>query len=671
MVLPKTAGRRQRDRGGGPARGYGSAHALAAILAIADAPASPELGKLLYKASTDNDNYSDRWLSRAMFIAATRHKAAFLAEYKADPKAVPSGALPIALRIGATKPDWRTPDKASLSTDWKDMQVPGSWESRGLEDFDGVVWFTRTIDAPQGAGEMNALARPHQQHRRSVGERAVGDQNVDPAAGRAPPRRPPAVVEVAAARRRPALRRRGRGNLPYELPSGTLKPGPNTITVRITNNRNDGGFLGTPETMFAQAGETRIPLAGTWKYRVERQTNAGALYSKPGELAAHVALANTPARDGDAARAGGPRRADVVIRLDRQVRRNAVRQDRADRGAGQLVEIVFTNPDAMQHNFVLGQPDSLEGDRPGRRRSRAHAERAGAAIRAADSADHVLDQARRARRDADGGAEFIPIYQTHPNAEMYAICRRERKELDACGDRFGVKARYTDYDELLADPNVDAVHINSPIADHAPQSIAALKAGKHVACTVPMATTIDECRQIVEAQRKSGKVYMMMETVVYSREYLFAKELYDKGELGRIQFLRGSHQQDMDGWPGYWRRLPPMHYATHCVSPCLAILGKHAEHVVCHGSGAHRRGADPEVRQPVRDRDGDVQDRDSDVCAEVTRSLFDTARQYRESFDVYGSKKSFEWQQVENEEPVIHTRSTAEAPLTEAEIPRG
>jgi hypothetical protein len=51
----------------------------------------------------------------------------------------------------------------------------------------------------------------------------------------------------------------------------------------------------------------------------------------------------------------------------------------------------------------------------------------------------------------------------------------DRKELDACGDRFGINARYTDYSALLADPNVDAVHINSPIADHAPQSIAALK----------------------------------------------------------------------------------------------------------------------------------------------------------------------------------------------------
>ena len=173
------------------------------------------------------------------------------------------------------------------------------------------------------------------------------------------------------------------------------------------------------------------------------------------------------------------------------------------------------------------------------------------------------------------GAEFIPIYQSYPGAEIYAICRRDRKGLDECGDRYKIPARYTDYRELLKDPEIDAVHINSPIPDHAWMSIEALKAGKHVACTVPMGTSVDECRQIVEAQRASGKVYMMMETVVYSREYLFVKELYDKGELGRLQFLRGSHQQDMDGWPDYWPGLPPMWYATHCVSPCLAILGKH------------------------------------------------------------------------------------------------
>ena len=272
------------------------------------------------------------------------------------------------------------------------------------------------------------------------------------------------------------------------------------------------------------------------------------------------------------------------------------------------------------------------------------------------------------------GAEFIPIYQAHPNAEMYAVCRRDQGELDKCADKYNIPKRYTNYEELLKDPNVDAVHINSPIPDHGPQSLAALKAGKHVACTVPMATTKEQIQQIVELQRTVNKVYMMMETVVYAREYLFAKELYEKGELGRIQFLRGSHQQDMDGWPNYWPGLPPMWYATHCVSPCLAILSKpgspaHADKVSCYGSGRIREELVSNYGSPYAVETATFSVRGSDVCAEVTRSLFDVARQYRESFDVSGSKKSFEWQQVEGEDPVIHTKNSPEKPLSELEIP--
>src|SRR5207245_9627488 len=146
-----------------------------------------------------------------------------------------------------------------------------------------------------------------------------------------------------------------------------------------------------------------------------------------------------------------------------------------------------------------------------------------------------------------------------------------------CGDRCGIKVRYADFDKLLQDPNVDAVHINSPIPDHAPQSVAALKAGKHVACTVPMGTSIEECKQIVEAQRKANKVYMMMETVVYSREYLYVKQLYDTGVLGRIQFMRGSHQQERAAWHGSWEGLPPMHCATPGVSHCLTLVTNESE----------------------------------------------------------------------------------------------
>ena len=121
------------------------------------------------------------------------------------------------------------------------------------------------------------------------------------------------------------------------------------------------------------------------------------------------------------------------------------------------------------------------------------------------------------------GTEFLPIYQAHPQANVAALCRRNEAELNKVGDQFGIAKRYTRYEDVLADPDVDFVHINSPIPDHAWMSLQALDAGKHVMCTVPMATTIDECRQIVEKVRETGLRYMMAETVVYSREFLFIK----------------------------------------------------------------------------------------------------------------------------------------------------
>ena len=184
------------------------------------------------------------------------------------------------------------------------------------------------------------------------------------------------------------------------------------------------------------------------------------------------------------------------------------------------------------------------------------------------------------------GSEFIPIYQAHPNAEVAAICQRTESKLNEIGDQFHIAARYTSFSEMLADKNVDFVHINSPIPDHAPQTIAALKAGKHVICTVPMATTLEECREIIDLVRATGLKYMMAETVVYSREYLFVKELYTKGELGKIQYLQASHPQDMEGWPDYWKEMVPMHYATHVVSPMLAMVDGLAEYVSCFGSGS-------------------------------------------------------------------------------------
>ena len=263
------------------------------------------------------------------------------------------------------------------------------------------------------------------------------------------------------------------------------------------------------------------------------------------------------------------------------------------------------------------------------------------------------------------GAEFIPIYQRHPQANMAAICQRTRKKLDSIGDAFGIEKRYDDFNDLLKDPEIDAVHINSPIPDHGWQSIAALKAGKHVACTVPMATSVDDCKQIVQLVKKTGLKYMMAETVVYAREYLFMKELLDGGKLGRLQFVQASHQQDMDGWPNYWPGLPPMWYATHCVGPVAGLIGKPAEYVSCFGSGTIRPDLVAKYNSSFAVETAHIKFKGSDVSARIIRSLFDTARQYRESIDVYGSKASVEWPLVEHQPLVMHT-----AKLPEPKIPK-
>jgi len=268
------------------------------------------------------------------------------------------------------------------------------------------------------------------------------------------------------------------------------------------------------------------------------------------------------------------------------------------------------------------------------------------------------------------GAEFLPIYHAHPNAEIAALCQRSEDKLNKIADQFDVAGRYTKYEDVLADDNVDFVHINSPIPDHAWMSIEALKAGKHVMCTVPMATTIEDCDAICQLVAETGLKYMMAETVVYSREFLYIKELYEKGELGEIQYMAASHPQDMDGWPSYWEKMIPMHYATHVVSPVLGLVNGRAEYVSCFGSGR--------VRDDIAQKSGNryaveschIQIAESDISAHIWRFLYDVARQYRESFDVYGTNKSFEWTLVEGEPHVLHTAKKPEPQIPEhIEIP--
>ena len=229
------------------------------------------------------------------------------------------------------------------------------------------------------------------------------------------------------------------------------------------------------------------------------------------------------------------------------------------------------------------------------------------------------------------GKEFIAIYQRHPKVGKVGICARGKAALDEVGDKFHIpkEDRFSDIKAILGRPDFDAIHVVSPIADHARQSLASLEAGKHTACTVPMGTTLEELTALIRARKQSGKVYMNMETAVYTREFLYARKLAETGQLGRIQFVRGSHMQNMglEGWPDYWLGFPPMHYGTHAISPLVELAGAYPESVVCHGSGAISQDLARRYGSPFAVATATFKFRNSNVIAEATRSLFETVRQ--------------------------------------------
>jgi predicted dehydrogenase len=252
------------------------------------------------------------------------------------------------------------------------------------------------------------------------------------------------------------------------------------------------------------------------------------------------------------------------------------------------------------------------------------------------------------------GSCFIEIYQRHPDVAELVLCDSNSERLAKYQKQFGVKRAIATLEEILLDPNIDAVHLNSGIPDHARHSLAVLNSGKHCACTVPMATSVEDIRAVLAARRSSGRNYMMMETQIYAREFLYACELRDQGVFGRLQMLRGAHYQDMERWPPYWRGLPPMWYATHAIAPCLAFARGRARSVRCLGSGTMREELKLQYRNPFPSETAIFAlDRPEPLAMEITRSLFHFFRGYLESFSIYGESASLEAGQMHGESPVI------------------
>lgn len=95
------------------------------------------------------------------------------------------------------------------------------------------------------------------------------------------------------------------------------------------------------------------------------------------------------------------------------------------------------------------------------------------------------------------GEQYARIYQAHPLAEVTAICARRRERLDEIGDKYGVKARYTDYAEMLQKAPIDAVCVATPDFAHYEPVKAAINAGKHVLCEKPFTTDLREADELL------------------------------------------------------------------------------------------------------------------------------------------------------------------------------
>lgn len=245
------------------------------------------------------------------------------------------------------------------------------------------------------------------------------------------------------------------------------------------------------------------------------------------------------------------------------------------------------------------------------------------------------------------GGDFVPIYRDHPDVADVAIADTDPSATARVAERHGITSTFSSLEALL--DAVDAVHVATPVRFHVDHVLAVLAAGKHCASAVPMATDFDGIRRIIAAQQAAGRNYMMMETMVFGREYFFVRDLHARGELGPLSFLRGMHLQNLDGFPRYWYGYPPLKYATHALSPLLALADARVVSAHALGSGlltAERRG-DFDNPFPTEtalfrlDKDG--------LTAEVTVSFFQLGRAYQEGFQVYGQEAGVEWPQLESE----------------------
>lgn len=149
---------------------------------------------------------------------------------------------------------------------------------------------------------------------------------------------------------------------------------------------------------------------------------------------------------------------------------------------------------------------------------------------------------------AGGFAEIchVPGLQTHPQAEVVALCGRRYDHAREMADRLGVPEVHTDYRELCARDDLDGVTITTPNAVHAEQAAAAFAHGKHVFCEKPLGMNVPEVREMLRLAEASGKVHQVAFTFRYQYCVQELRRRIRAGDIGEPYYIRLQY----DGWAG-------------------------------------------------------------------------------------------------------------------------
>lgn len=129
-------------------------------------------------------------------------------------------------------------------------------------------------------------------------------------------------------------------------------------------------------------------------------------------------------------------------------------------------------------------------------------------------------------------------YKKCPDAEIKAICDVDIDRAKRMAEEHGIPDVYTDYQKMLADDEIQAVSVCTPNALHAPMTIAAFEAGKHVICEKPISTNAADAEKMVAAGEKSGKVFMMAFNNRFRGDTQVLRKCIENGDLGDIYYAK-------------------------------------------------------------------------------------------------------------------------------------